>query len=52
MFIGSMAGLAFGMIFLGIALSGGVYYLFLRGGGGSTAKGLSNPLHGLSNISS
>lgn len=49
-----MAGLAFGMIFLGIAISSVVYYFFLRGGGrsGSGVKGLSNPLHGLSNISS
>ena len=29
-FLGSMAGLAFGMIFLGMAVAGGVYFVLFR----------------------
>jgi hypothetical protein len=48
-----MAGLAFGMIALGLVLSGGVYFFVLRPRVRSqlpTVRGFDNPLHGSANL--
>jgi len=50
---GSMAGLAFGMIFLGIIIAGGVYFVSLRNNiraGTPVMRSFANPLHGLSDL--
>ena len=53
MFSGDMALLAFGMIGLGLLLSGAIYYFFLRAKVRSqmpTVRGFDNPLHGSVNL--
>ncbi|XP_023345136.1 uncharacterized protein LOC111714296 [Eurytemora carolleeae] len=50
---GAMAGLAFGMIFLGMAVSGGVYFVLFRNNvrsGLPVMRGIDNPLAGLANL--
>ena len=52
-FSGAMALLAFGMIGLGLVLSGVIYYFFLRAKVRSqipTVRGFDNPLHGSVNL--
>ena len=50
---GAMAGLAFGMIALGLVMGGVVYFFVLRSKARSqfpTVRGFDNPLHGSVNL--
>jgi len=50
---GAMAGLAFGMIAMGLVLSGCLYFFILRPKIRSqipTIRGFDNPLHGSTNL--
>jgi len=50
---GAMAGLAFGMIFLGMLVAAGIYVVFLRNNvraGLPVMRGIDNPMAGLKNL--